>query len=434
MLEKGLGGYLRIIADALRSHLNQTQYFRVEQLVEFADGYSASDPIRLNEFIAAAEIERFAEESDACVRVMTIHQSKGLEFDAVILPTLENNLTRTPDLAVNRSKATQLPANVFSYRSQQIQTLLTDPYRSACQETLHEQAQEAMCVLYVALTRAAHALYLIGPCATKPPKQPPVTIAALIQFAISTEYSQETDSLIYSAGSPDWYRNMPDKHIHVDDRPCFAPQLGRTNIEVNANYATASPSSMEGGDLFHSSALFRPENAVALNFGTLIHLAFEQVEWWNSSSPADIRTALSNKRTDFPNSMSTLLNSIDETHCVATTLSQTFYSSLANFAQTEEIRVFNELPVTAVIDGQLIRGYVDRIVLGILDGSVICADIIDFKTDNLGKKNEELPARVKHYEPQLMAYRETISQMFKIPIETVSARLLFVSANEHHAF
>ena len=132
--------------------------------------------------------------------------------------------------------------------------------------------------------------------------------------------------------------------------------------------------------------------------------------------------------------MSTLLNSIDKTHCVATTLSQAFYSSLTNFEQTDEIRVYNELPVTAVISGQLIRGYVDRIVLGILDGSVVSADIVDFKTDNLGKQNEDLSAKVKHYEPQLMAYRETISQMFKIPIETVSARLLFVSANEHHAF
>ena len=434
LLEKGLGGYLRIIADALRSYLNQTQHFRVEQLVEFADGYSASDPIRLKEFIAAVEIERFAEESDACVRVMTIHQSKGLEFDAVILPTLENKLTRTPDLAVKRSKETQLPANVFAYRSQEIQTLLKDPYRSACQETLYEQAQEAMCVLYVALTRAAHALYLIGPCATKPPKQPPVSVAALIQFAISGDYNEEPSTIIYSAGSPDWYQRLPDKQLHVDDRPSFAPKLGRTNIEGNSSYATASPSSMEGGDLFHSSALFRPENAGALNFGTLVHSAFEHVEWWNSSSTADMLTALSNKRIDFQDSMSTLLNSIDNTHCVATTLSQAFYSSLANFKQTDEIRVFNELPVTAVIGGQLIRGYVDRIVLGILDGRVVSADIVDFKTDNLGKQNEDLPAKVKHYEPQLMAYRETISQMFKIPIETVSARLLFVSANEHHAF
>ena len=222
-------------------------------------------------------------------------------------------------------------------------------------------------------------------------------------------------------GSPDWYQRLPDKQLHVDDRPSFAPKLGRTNIEGNSSYATASPSSMEGGDLFHSSALFRPENAGALNFGTLVHSAFEHVEWWNSSSTADMLTALSNKRIDFQDSMSTLLNSIDNTHCVATTLSQAFYSSLANFEQTDEIRVFNELPVTAVIGGQLIRGYVDRIVLGILDGRVVSADIVDFKTDNLGKQNEDLPAKVKHYEPQLMAYRETISQMFKIPIETVSA-------------
>ncbi len=434
LIEKGLGGYLRDIADALRSSLNQAQYFRVEQLVEFADGYSGSDPIRLKQFIAAVEIERFAEESDACVRVMTIHQSKGLEFDAVILPTLENKLTRTPDLAVQRSIETQLPANVFAYRSQQIQTLLADPYRSACQETLFEQAQEAMCVLYVALTRAAHALYLIGPSATKPSKEPPVSIAALIQLAISGEYNQTPDTIIYSAGSPDWYRAMADKQKHVDDRPYFEPQLGRTNIVANSSYTTASPSSMEGGELFHASALFRPSNTNALNFGTLVHLAFEQVEWWSSSSASEILSALNSKRVDFPDTMSTLLNSIDEAHCVATTLSQNFYECLPNFEQTQELRVFNELPVTAVIGGQLIRGYIDRIVLGFLNGSVVSADIIDFKTDNLGKQNEELSAKVKHYEPQLMAYRETISQMFKIPMESVSARLLFVSANEQHAF
>ena len=189
---------------------------------------------------------------------------------------------------------------------------------------------------------------------------------------------------------------------------------------------------MEGGELFQASALFRPSSADAMNFGTLVHLAFEQVEWWNSSSPADILTRLNRKRVDYPDAISKLFHAIDNTHCVATVLSQTFYNSLPIFEGTEELKVHNELPVTAVINNQLIRGYADRIVLGTTSGIVVAADIVDFKTDYLGEQNEELLDKVKHYEPQLNAYRDTISQMFKLPTDAVTARLLFVSANEHY--
>ena len=45
-----------------------------------------------------------AEESDV-VRLMTIHQAKGLQFDVVVLPELDAQLTgQTPQVVVGRPK------------------------------------------------------------------------------------------------------------------------------------------------------------------------------------------------------------------------------------------------------------------------------------------------------------------------------------------
>ena len=46
------------------------------------------------------EQTRVSAASPAAVRVMTIHQSKGLEFDAVFLPELESGLIGQPDAFV----------------------------------------------------------------------------------------------------------------------------------------------------------------------------------------------------------------------------------------------------------------------------------------------------------------------------------------------
>jgi len=112
-------------------------------------------------------------------------------------------------------------------------------------------------------------------------------------------------------------------------------------------------------------------------------------------------------------------------------LTRLFYDDIPSFSGATELQVKMELPVTSIVDGNLIRGFADRIVLGLCDGQIVAADIIDFKTDGLGDHNALLLDKVNYYRPQLDAYRATIAQMLKLSPNQVTARLLFVTAGVH---
>ncbi len=431
LLDIGLSGYLHELCGEFDEVVTSAQRSRLNQMISFADSFSGLDPLRLTEFNLALELESFADESTSTVRVMTVHQSKGLEFDAVILPTLDNTLTKTPKYVVSRSSETQLPQKVFAYRSESLMGILPAEYTQAVNATLTEKTQEALCVLYVAMTRAVHALYLIGPCNEKPPKTPPTTIAALIQLAVTDAYDQTPDHTIYREGKPDWFSSLPDNSEPMDDRPLFQHGLQRTAQASPQELPTASPSSLEGGTQFKVRSLLRKSSTSALEFGTLVHKAFEYIQWWNPNSAQESLAALQHNRIVISEPLSSLLHSISPDSEIAKALSRHFYQIHPVLADTTDLRVFNELPVTAIVDEQLIRGFADRIVLGFRGDALVGADIIDFKTDWLGDDLESLPERLTHYTPQLTAYRATVAQMFKLPVSAITARLLFIRHDCH---
>jgi ATP-dependent exoDNAse (exonuclease V) beta subunit len=77
------------------------------------------------------------------------------------------------------------------------------------------------------------------------------------------------------------------------------------------------------------------------------------------------------------------------------------------------------------------NGSFDRIVwLG--DGTrTIAADVIDFKTDAIGPGDAAaLKARTDHYRPQAEAYRKAVARLADLPVECISARLVFPMAGQ----
>ena len=65
-------------------------------------------PISTAEFIARVTQQRVSDPTEDPVRVMNVHQSKGLQFDVVILPDLDRKLEpRRPTYAVDRVSATE---------------------------------------------------------------------------------------------------------------------------------------------------------------------------------------------------------------------------------------------------------------------------------------------------------------------------------------
>jgi hypothetical protein len=100
----------------------------------------------------------------ADVRVMTVHQAKGLEFDLVVLPELECDLVGQPDaFVIDRPDVVGPIRRVCRYANQMIQDLMPPDVQQMFAEATDREVTESLCVLYVALTRAAHALHMIIP-------------------------------------------------------------------------------------------------------------------------------------------------------------------------------------------------------------------------------------------------------------------------------
>lgn len=95
-----------------------------------------------------------------CVRVMTMHTSKGLEFPAVICPFLEQGLYRAGRVKLPLSKAYGVGLWRFHQRSLSRQQTLCCALADA--EQRRAETAERMRLCYVAMTRAKEALILVG--------------------------------------------------------------------------------------------------------------------------------------------------------------------------------------------------------------------------------------------------------------------------------
>jgi hypothetical protein len=93
-------------------------------------------------------------------------------------------------------------------------------------------------------------------------------------------------------------------------------------------------------------------------------------------------------------------------------------------------RVLTELGFVREVNGALINGRIDRLVLSLRDGAPIGATIIDFKTGAENVTPEQLNDKIAAYREQLSAYGDAVAEMFTIPRESVRLELLFVDRGE----
>ena len=82
------------------------------------------------------------------------------------------------------------------------------------------------------------------------------------------------------------------------------------------------------------------------------------------------------------------------------------------------------------MNGALVNGRIDRLVLSLRDGVPIGATIIDFKTGATEVSSEKLAEKISAYREQLAAYGDAVAEMFTIPREAVRLELLFVDRGE----
>ena len=143
-----------------KSHLDDAEtYF--ELIEEFERGGIIRDFSLLNErleFLFAKPVT-----GADCVKVMTIHAAKGLEFDTVILPKLGAGARGTErDLLVWTEQLDEHGKPELLVAAQPQRGAADQAYDLVCDEVEVKEQHELKRLFYVAATRAKNRLYLIG--------------------------------------------------------------------------------------------------------------------------------------------------------------------------------------------------------------------------------------------------------------------------------
>ncbi len=250
LLHEGYGSTIYRWASLIESHCDRRDRTRLRQFVDLAFTYQPIATLRTTDFLSYVATERIADPTTAEVRVMTVHQAKGLQFDIVVLPDLDYNLTgQKGSCVVGQPSATEPVDRVCLYRNSDIQKLLPPELRELFETESRRSVDEAMCVLYVALTRAIHALYMIIDPSSANERSLHKTPAGLLRAALTDGKPLQPKETAYRCGEQDWFSREEARDLHEPTRSVeHAPLAVRlAPVSDDSPLDHTAPSQLEGG-------------------------------------------------------------------------------------------------------------------------------------------------------------------------------------------
>jgi ATP-dependent exoDNAse (exonuclease V) beta subunit len=451
LIRLGYGPAVFSWASALTGSCDVRETSRLRQLVELAYGFQGRATTRVDDFVQLVKTQRVADPSTADVRVMTLHQAKGLEFDLVVLPDLDTKLIGQPDaFVVHRDHPTGPVQRVCRYASAEVQRLLPDDLQQMFRDAAERDVNESLCVLYVALTRAVHALHMIIAPSSKSEKTLPRTSAGLLRAALSDGRPLAPEILVDEHGPSTWFRRpgtarpspTPEPVARGADPAAPVIRLASPQGRGRRGLMSTSPSRLEGGSRVTLADRWRVGVSAGKRVGTLLHAWLELIQWLDDGPPeADqLRQTASRLDTadlDIDTRISDFAALLQQTN-VSRLLSRAGYAEPADLPLPETVRVelasrptrlevHNERQIALRDGDSILTGNIDRLVLIFRGDKIVAADLIDFKTDKIDAAEPGgVEAKVDFYRPQLAAYRRAVSKMLRLSESRISARLLFV--------
>ena len=204
--ERGVAEAIERLAQMLAPACDSRDTIRLKQLTRLAIAYQGNSAPRLRDFVRMVREKRIERPQAAPVRVMTVHQSKGLEFDAVVLPQLDGDLVRASNKPIAMSKKLGAPPEGLTrYLSHQEWHFLPKPWQKAFGDATASSMTEALCLMYVAMTRARQGLYMVIPPAKKRAYETK-TAGSLIYHALGCEEDpSQPETKLWEIGQEDWY-------------------------------------------------------------------------------------------------------------------------------------------------------------------------------------------------------------------------------------
>ncbi len=346
-------------------------------------------------------------ESAAVVRVMTIHKSKGLGFDVVLLPEIEGKkmdlrrdglaVQHAPDRAVKW--VLDLPPKLIAERD----PVLADYVRGAEAEA----GYESLSLLYVAMTRAKRAMFVL----TKPPgKSASHNFPRLLAETLGRDAGEIAVGAKRYAGG--WSSGDPQWHLAV--KPTVPKEVASDEIgAIAATPATRRiarrPSGERGGQM-DAARLFMLEENEAIAFGHAVHELLAEVEWGG----AEVETFAVDAWADRG------LAGEEALACLRAPALAAVWARPVGAAEVWRERAFE-----IVLGDEWVTGVFDRVVVERdARGRAHWATVYDFKTDRI-EREADVPAAVQRHSTQLNLYRRVAARLTGLDPAAVRCELVF---------
>ncbi len=419
----GFSGTLRTWQKLLLEEVPALDSFsggRLDDLVRAAREFDAGGSRDVDEFVAFAEAWRIRESAHTgAIQVMTLHKSKGLTFDIVLLPDIHDThmYQHRNGIGIGRDADREITwLSVLPGKD----IASADPViASALEEAESAQWRERLAQLYVAVTRARRANYILLP--PPPAKSESVSLARIVRHMLG---------------------DVTPADQMIGERKCAVLSLdgnlewiGAEKLKAPAVAATAAQEDLFGGrwdaagsretaiPLAHARpSAAKPTRAAGLtnlaarrearHFGTLVHTLFSRVEWGGDEAAREFFT-----RT-MPSPENWQARALDTVRrCLRDPGISRVFAKPAG-----ETALWRERPFEAVIEGECVSGVFDRVT--VTSGA---AHLIEFKTDQLRDEPDAIKSAVGRHSHQTQLYRAALQQLTGLPAAKINVSLLFTA-------
>lgn len=230
--DHGLAETVHDLATALIPTCDERETVRLRQLIELTTQFHHIGRTRLRDFVDLVRIKRVQRPKAAAVRVMTVHQSKGLEFDAVFLPEINKELIgQPPQCIAELPDLSRPPVGLTRSVGEKQWHYLPLRWQRTLGGNVKSRITEAMCLLYVAMTRARQGLYLFTPPSTKSDFATKTAAALLFHAWRDSPQGDDRDptlgdQILFESGDEQWWQTTSNSEAPTTilERP--KPVLG----------------------------------------------------------------------------------------------------------------------------------------------------------------------------------------------------------------
>lgn len=435
LLEDGYGPTLAGLAGDLEAACSARERVRLQQLVELGYRYDGAAELRVDAFVRLVEATRAETPGTGRVRVMTVHQAKGLEFDAVVLPELDASMTGGGGGGaplVRREAGTGPVTHIYPYMSEDIRQLFdhVPELQEAYTQSRAAEVRDALSVLYVGVTRARHALHMVIAADSERGHGTARSHARLIREALAPntlekgERIDEGDTL-FETGDRDWYRSVARDEGRRAPAAVIPDRIRLREGPRTRGLERRAPSAGEERAAIDLRAVLGADaDRGALDRGSLVHAWLEDVDWIEDGLPDSHRLhAIARDLAAAPVAEATEIAAWLEERLAV----REIRDRLSRDRYAGQATVVNELPFLRREGDRLVEGIIDRLVLVREDGELVRAEVLDYKTDAIDPGDEAaLRLRAEHHGPQLRAYRRAVAELYGLDLDRVTAALVFL--------